>query len=67
MVRYTGVMLLALLIAGLLILVTKQSGVPPQKPTSVPVEIRSVGNQPVTETVDRGPEERERASGNPGP
>jgi hypothetical protein len=44
--------LLVVLGAGLLTRIIDHAEVPPKKPASVPLEIRTVEGQPVTETVD---------------
>ena len=50
--RIAGAVLLVLLGAGLLIRVTDRAGMPPKELASVPLEVRAVEAQPVTETVD---------------
>lgn len=50
--RIAGAALLVLLGAGLLIRITNRAGVPPKKPDRAPVEIGTIENQAVTETVD---------------
>jgi hypothetical protein len=44
--------MLVLLGAGLFFRITDRAGVPPTKPASAPLEIRTGEMQPVTETVD---------------
>jgi hypothetical protein len=52
-VHIAGVVLLVLLAVVLLIRVTDRAGEPPKRHlASVPVEIPTVGSQPVIETVD---------------
>ncbi|HYL14871.1 MAG TPA: hypothetical protein VEV41_17645 [Terriglobales bacterium] len=51
-IRIAGVVLLVVLAAGLLTRVTNRPGVPPKNPDQLPVEIRTIEGQAVTETVD---------------